>query len=74
MTDTITVQVKRVRLSGNRTDYFVEIQCGERSTTPYVFRERFKAEYETDCFAWVFGLRSDKPDLSTYDEKSYPND
>ncbi|WP_284209439.1 hypothetical protein [Methylorubrum aminovorans] len=55
-------------------DYYVWLTCGDRSVTPYMFKERYKAEYEAAHFAWVFGLRDEAPDLMAYDEVSHPNE
>ena len=69
----IAVDIQTMNLSDGRVDYFVRIKCGDREVTPYVFRERYKAEYEAAHFAWIFGLRADAPDLMVYDEASHPS-
>lgn len=58
----------------NGTDYYVTIKCGDRETTPFKFKEKWKAAYEVDHLKYVFGYRPDEPDLLSYDEKSHPND
>lgn len=69
----ITVDVHTVPSTAG-ADYFVRIRCGDRTITPFKFNERFKAAYEADHFAWVFGLRTDKPDLLAYGPESYPDE
>ena len=69
----ILVDVQRMNTTRG-PDFFVRFRCGGREVTPYVFRERYKAEYEAAHFAWIFGLRPDKPDLMAYDETTHPND
>lgn len=69
----ITVDVQTVPCSAG-ADYFVRIRCGDRTTTPFRFKERFKAAYEADHFAWVFGLRADEPYLLAYGPESHPNE
>lgn len=67
------VDVLPMRTSAG-TDYYVRIKCGDREATLYRFRDRYPAEYEAAHLAWLLGLRSDEPDLMSYDEATYPND
>jgi hypothetical protein len=68
----VTVDVKTMRTSSG-TDYFVRIRCEDRETTPHMFRERWKAAYEADHLAWVFGIRPEEPDLMAYGPDSHPD-
>lgn len=68
----IAVDVQTMRTTAG-ADYFVRIRCEDRSTTPFMFKERFKAAYEADHLAWVFGLRADEPNLMSYGPDSHPN-
>ena len=68
----VTVSVQVYRKSGNLADYFVQLECEDRKTTPHVFTERYKAEYHKDHYNWVFNGGEDA-DLMAYDENSHPN-
>lgn len=69
----LTISVKPMELSDDRTDYFVSISVGDREITPYVFRdEQFKAEYEAASFRWLL-LGEPKPDLMAYSEDGWPS-
>lgn len=70
---TLAVDIQRMKTSKG-TDYYVRIKYGRRCMHPYMFKERFKAEYEAEHFRWFFGFRPEKPDLMAYDEASHPND
>jgi hypothetical protein len=54
-------------------DYYVRLKQGDRSFTPYMFKERYKAEYHIDLFKWLFGELPEEPDCMKYDEKSHPD-
>lgn len=54
-------------------DYYVRFRCDGREVTPHMFKERYKAEYTADHYAWVFGLRPDEPDLMAYGPESHPD-
>ncbi len=73
MQDMVAVDVQTMKTSAG-ADYFVRIRCGGRETTPFMFKERFKAAYEADHLSWVFGLRADEPDLMAYGPDTYPNE
>lgn len=62
------VTVQEMKTSAG-SDYFVHIRVGERTVTPHVFKERFKAEYEVDHWKWIFG-QGEEPDLMKYGKDS----
>lgn len=70
----IVCDVLTMRLSDGRADYFTRIRCGDRDMTIFKFGERYKAQYSADEFAWLLGLRPDKPNLMAYDEESHPDE
>jgi hypothetical protein len=61
----IKCYVNPMKLSDGRTDYFVTIECEGRITTPFVFRERFKADYETAHLNYIFN-GGDEPSLMDF--------
>ena len=69
----IVVSLMRMRLSDNTTDYFVHINYNGRTTTPHMFKDRYKAEYEVAHWKHIF-FGEPEPDLMAFDEESYPND
>lgn len=69
----IKVDIQRMRLSDGSTDYFVRIRCNGRTTTPHVFKDRYKAEYECAHWRHIF-FNEPNPDILAYDEESFPND
>lgn len=73
MAESVSVDIQKMRTSAG-ADYFVRIQCGGRETTPFMFRERWKAAYEADHLAWVFGLRKEAPFVLDYGPESHPNE
>jgi hypothetical protein len=52
-------------------DYFVAVKVGDRELTPYVFKERYKAEYETAMYRWLLN-GAEKPDLMAYGPDGWP--
>lgn len=52
-------------------DYYVQFDCGGRTTTPYRFKERYKAEYHVAHFNWIFH-GGDEPQLMDYNPESWP--
>ncbi|SFM82362.1 hypothetical protein [Methylobacterium pseudosasicola] len=72
MANPVTVDVPVMKTSSG-ADYYVRISCGARNTTPFLFKERWKAEYEADHLRWVFGLRESDPEMMDYSETSHPN-
>lgn len=71
-TNDIVVDILVMRKSEG-ADYYVQITCGDRSTTPHVFTNRYEAEYHVDHYKWIFGQRDDDVNLMSYDENSHPN-
>lgn len=62
--DDINITIKTMKLSGNREEHFVSIECGGREVTPYKFAGEYRnrAEYEAAVFRHVL-LGHPKPDL-----------
>jgi hypothetical protein len=58
------VTVQEMQTSAG-TDYFVHIRVADRTVTPHVFKQRWKAEYEVDHWKWIFG-QGEEPDLMEY--------
>lgn len=52
-------------------EYYVQFDCGGRTTTPYRFKERYKAEYHVAHFNWIFH-GGDEPQLMDYNPESWP--
>lgn len=70
---TTLVDVLTMRTTAG-SDYYVRIRCGGREMTPYMFRDRYKAEYEAAHFAWLLGLTPDEPSITAYTEEKFPSD
>ncbi|RWB67614.1 hypothetical protein [Mesorhizobium sp.] len=66
------VSIKPMRLSDDRTDYFVSFKHGEREVTPHVFRERFKAEYHVALYRWLFGQTDEEPEVLAFSAGEWP--
>ena len=58
------VSVQEMQTSAG-ADYFVHIRIADRTVTPHVFKQRWKAEYEVDHWKWIFG-QGDKPYIMDY--------
>lgn len=58
------VSVQEMQTSAG-ADYFVHIRVADRTVTPHVFKQRWKAEYEVDHWKWLFG-QGDEPDIMDY--------
>lgn len=58
------VSVQEMKTSAG-TDYFVHIRVADRTVTPHVFKQRWKAEYEVDHWKWIFG-QGDEPNIMDY--------
>lgn len=71
--DPVRVEVAVMRTSSGQ-DYYVRLRCGIRETTPFMFKERFKAEYEVAHLQWVLGIRAEEPSILDYSEASHPNE
>lgn len=70
--DKVSVDVQVMKTSAG-ADYYVRIMCGDRETTPHMFKDRYKAEYHVDHYKWLFGLREEDADVMSYDETTHPN-
>jgi hypothetical protein len=68
----VSVDVKVYKKSKG-ADYFVRFKCGDREITPYMFQERWKAEYSVHEFKHFFGLCDTKPEFRDYTEETHPN-
>ncbi len=66
------VKIKPMTLSGNRTDYFVSIQCGDREVTPHVFREEYKAAYHVALYDWLLNGSGEEPDCVEFGPDDWP--
>ena len=53
------------------SDFFVRVRVGDRELTPYVFKERYKAEYSAAEYRWLL-LGEEKPDLMAYGPEGWP--
>lgn len=67
------VYIQRMCLSDGSTDYFVTVKVQDRVTTPHMFKDRYKAEYECAYWRHIF-FNEPKPYILAYDEESHPND
>ena len=47
------------------TDFYVHLRCGDRTITPHMFKEEWKADYEVAEWKWFFG-QAEKPDILAY--------
>lgn len=61
------VDVVEYKKSDGSIDHYVRITCGDRNLTPYMFPERWKAEYSAAEFQWLFGQRGEQPDFEDFD-------
>lgn len=68
----IAVAVQTMKTSKG-ADYYVSVACGNRSCTPHMFLDRYKAEYEVAHWQWIFGQRAEEPYILDYSEETYPN-
>lgn len=68
----IAVAVQTMKTSKG-ADYYVSVACGDRSCTPHMFLDRYKAEYEVAHWQWIFGQRAEEPYILDYSEETYPN-
>lgn len=64
--DAIVCDVAEMKLTDGRSDFYTRITVGDRSITPYVFRERWKAEYEAATLRWLF-CGGEEPDVCKFD-------
>lgn len=62
----IVVSVKTMKLSGNREEYYVCINCDGREITPHKFSGAYRnrAQYEVDSWKHVL-LNEPEPDISS---------
>lgn len=68
----IEISVLPMRLSSGDVDYYVQIKRGDRSLTPYMFRnEEYKAQYEAASLKHVL-LGAAKPEILDYNEGGWP--
>lgn len=66
LADAVAVSIQPMKLSGNRTEYYVALRVGDREVTPYKFEEEWKAAYEVATFNWLFN-GGEKPELFAFD-------
>lgn len=66
------VDIQTMSLSGDRKDYFVRITVGDKSVTPHVFREKFKAEYHVQLYNWLFTGEGEEPEVMAFGPGDWP--
>lgn len=64
MADKIECSVATMKTSAGE-DYYVHLRCGERTITPHMFKEHWKADYEVAEWKWFFG-QAGKPDILAF--------
>jgi hypothetical protein len=62
-TPIVTVQEMKTSAGTVKRD---KIGDADRTVTPHVFKQRWKAEYEVDHWKWIFGQRETQPDIMNY--------
>jgi hypothetical protein len=71
MAETPIVSIQPMQLSGDRTDYFVSINVGDRVVTPHVFREEYKAAYHVALYDWLLNGGTE-PDVLAFGPDEWP--
>lgn len=65
------VSLKVMKLSDDRSDYFVSIERDGREVTPHVFREEYKAAYHVALYRWLL-CGGEEPDLIAFGPDDWP--